>query len=109
MLSVTGLILIHPQADINAKHLEKGSYFSFTGISKHPFKDERTSHNINIYVPKDKLTKAKELLVPNQMVFIRHGDLESYQPSPTSSIVSNVKTNWSNIEILTKTFRKDKQ
>jgi len=109
MLAVSGLIIIHPTLDITTNKTPAGYYFSFIGISKHPFKDKRSSHKINIFVPKEKFKIAENLLIKSQMIFIRHGDLDGHQPIANSTIFSSIQTRWNSIEILTKTFRKEKQ
>lgn len=108
MLAVTGNIYIQQQ-QIQIKEIEKGAYFSFIGLSKHPREDKRCAHSISIFIPKNKVETAKRIIVPGTMLLLRHADLDGHQPIPGGQITATVKTNWNWIEILTRTPRKEKQ
>jgi hypothetical protein len=95
VLSVTGNVFItHPPQETPYR---EHYFFQFIAVSKHPTKDKRTPHRINVWVPADALEKAREILQPGEMIFVRHGNLDS-KAMETGAVVSTVRTTWSDIE-----------
>jgi hypothetical protein len=107
-LSVTGNIFIQPSAQIQEKKYKQAVYFSFVAVSKHPYKEIRTPHKISIYVPDDKLERARQVIRPGEMIYIRHGDLDATL-TDQGAVMAEVKTDWKSIEHMTKVPGKEKQ
>jgi len=107
-LSVTGNVYIKPNSLVVENKYKAATYFNFVAVSKHPFKEDRTPHKISVYVPDDKLERARLVLKPGEMIYIRHGDLEATQTA-AGAVMAEVKTAWQNIEHMKKIPEKEKQ
>ena len=107
-LSVTGNVFIKPGTQITENKYKQATYFNFIAISKHPFREQRTPHKISVYVPDDKLDRARQVLKAGEMIYIRHADLDGNQ-TDQGAVMTEVKTAWKDIEHMIKVPGKEKQ
>ena len=106
-LSVHGNIYITKQ-EIQEKKWKKGVFFEFRAVSKHPSKDTRTPHKVTIFVPNEKLERARQVIKPGQMLGIRHAELDGYEHE-SGTIYSQVRANWNHLEVLRVVPSKERQ
>lgn len=106
MLTVCGIVYLTGQSSEHP--CSNGVYFKFRAVGKHPRKGEHTYYNLNIFVPTEKLGRAREILVANKHVWIRIGELEGRKLGD-NLIVNPISTSWDKIEILNRALPKEKQ
>jgi len=108
-LGVQGIVRVY---DTPEEHtLEDGAFFNFVGEGKDPrVKGARKYYCVSIYVPKEKIERAREDLAKGKSIYIRHGDLDGRKNElyPTRPLMQ-VKSMWSHIDPLVMTMRAEIQ
>jgi len=102
MLTVVGNIFIPGSSPVEEKKWKSAVYFTFTAVSKHPTQEgKHCYHKVSIYVPDEHVERARQIIKPGEMLFLRHADLDGRQ-SEQGAVFSEVKTTWNNIEHMVK-------
>ena len=107
-LTAHGNIYITAQ-EVREKKWTHGSFFEFEAVSKHPTKDKKIPHKISVFVPDEKLERAREVFKSGQMLGLRHAELDTYKYEETGAIYATIRASWKDLEILKVAPTKEKQ
>lgn len=106
MFSVSGHFVVN-QITAEREYNSSGYYINLEVITQHPRKRAtpdnpeaaRVYQKVSIFVPKEKITEAREKLQRGANVIIRCGELASNR-TPQGHIYSDVHVQWNNLQFL---------
>lgn len=97
MLTVTGMIYVASTPE--ERRVNKGTYFNFDAVSKHPVTGGKVWSRIAVFVNDDELADAREKIVKNRILQIRFGQLDGNKPEGSQFVrFQQVKTAWRDIQ-----------
>ena len=101
MLTVSGVVFIMTVP--LEKALDKGSFFTFTGVAKNPYpnknKETRKSYKVSIWAGKEDIGAAREKISKDTAIQIRIGELDT-KMLDNGTCFAEVKSKWTWIEPL---------